>query len=107
MESIAIYYLSILPAIRKAARRHGYAVGMHGSLSRDFDLIAVPWQDIVSPPDVLVVAICDAVCGQVSARGDGGTWPREKPHGRMAWSIQIGGGAYLDLSVIPPTSGEV
>ena len=29
--------------IRKLAREVGYAVCVHGSLKRDFDLIAVPW----------------------------------------------------------------
>lgn len=106
--SIAVYYLQLLPIIREAARRHGYAIGIHGSLERDFDLIAAPWQEIVSSPDVLAIAVKGAVNGVFNENADkeGRTGhrldnPTRKPHGRLAWSIQIGGGAYLDLSVMP------
>ena len=27
--------------------------------------------------------------------------PQAKPHGRLCWSIQLGGGAYIDLAVMP------
>ncbi len=108
--SVAIYYLKLLPAIREAAKLHGYAIGIHGSMERDFDLIAAPWQSIVSPPDVLATAIARAVHGHITDEAtdqlaDGTCithpWPRTKPHGRMCWAIQMGGGAYVDLSVLP------
>ena len=114
--SVALYYLQLLPDIRDAAKRHGYAVGVHGSMTRDFDLIAAPWVENPSPPDVLVEAIRAAVHGTITPDGTkGGRWckeagkfveaiirqPEPKPHGRLAWSIQIGGGAYLDVSVMP------
>ena len=33
----------IITKIRQIARKHGWAIGVHGSLKRDIDLIAVPW----------------------------------------------------------------
>lgn len=33
----------IVDKIRAAARRHGWAIGVHGTLKRDIDLIGVPW----------------------------------------------------------------
>lgn len=99
--SVAIYYLGLLPAIRETARLCGYAVGLHGSMTRDFDLIAAPWTEDARAPRDLAEAIREAVHGTLAPRSDGGEWPRQKPHGRLCWSIQIGGGAYIDLSVMP------
>lgn len=99
--SIAIYYLGLLPAIREAARSCGYAIAVHGSMTRDFDLIAAPWVEVASGAEQLIEAITKAVHGHVVPRSDGGEWPREKPHFRKCWSIQLGAGAYLDVSVMP------
>lgn len=107
--SVAIYYLKILPDLRAAAHRHGYALAIHGSLERDFDLVAVPWETAASPADVLVTALMGAAGGchwnqNARAAGQSGHAldnPTRKPHGRLAWSLQLGGGAYLDLSVVP------
>jgi hypothetical protein len=116
VEQIAIYYLSLLDDIRKAARELGYAIAIHGSLSRDFDLIAAPWTFQARPALELVEAVRAAVNGHILPDGTpGGRWdaqqgkyvsatvknPEHKPHGRLAWCIQLGAGAYLDLSIMP------
>lgn len=36
-------YNRLIGPIRAIAKEHGYAVGVHGSLARDIDLILVPW----------------------------------------------------------------
>ena len=105
----------LLPPLREIARRHGYALAVHGSLERDIDLIAVPWREGPSCALDLVTnfyALCEAVHGH--ATGPGG-WrigmdfepptgslfnPTPKPHGRLGWIIQIGA-HYLDGSVMP------
>lgn len=98
----------LIPAIREVARAHGYALGVHGSLSYDIDLIACPWRDMASPPESLaerVGEVVQAICGRY---GDGSKGkPEEKPHGRLAWVFHIGGGPYVDLSVFPPVQSEV
>lgn len=99
--SIAVYYLKLLPVIRKAAAECHYAIGIHGSMERDFDLIAVPWIEQATPAEALVEKIRESVGGHIAGRNDGEPWPRQKAHGRQCWSIQIGGGAYLDLSIMP------
>ena len=33
----------VINKIRAIAKKHGWAVGVHGTLMRDIDLIAVPW----------------------------------------------------------------
>jgi hypothetical protein len=37
------YYTSLLPELRRVAREYGYELGLHGSMTRDLDLIAAPW----------------------------------------------------------------
>lgn len=89
----------LIVPLREVARRHGYALAVHGSLSYDIDLIAVPWRDLATSPESLAEAInkaVDAIAGQSKMEG-----PEQKPLGRLAWSFHMGGGPYVDLSVMP------
>ncbi len=93
----AAYYAALYPQMAEIARLLGYALAIHGSLSRDLDLIAVPWTEEAVESECLAEALRGAV---------GGFWaphdfPATKPHGRRAWSIQMGSGPYIDLSVMP------
>lgn len=54
----------------RVARRHGYAIGVHGSMSRDLDLIAVPWVESASSPDELLKEICEMVRPTITAHTD-------------------------------------
>ena len=106
-------YEKHIGTVRSVAREHGYAIGVHGSLARDMDLIAVPWVDDAKEPKALALAIEHAVGGVIDngSRVDGPAYdfatkpPAVKPHGRLCWSIHLGGGPYIDLSVIPPADG--
>ena len=104
-------YESLIPAIRSAARSLGYAVGVHGSMNRDLDLIAVPWEGDAAPPTYLAEAVRLAVleaCGAcyLAGRETGDKFcedgkPGWKPHGRLCWTYYLGGEPYIDLSVMP------
>lgn len=85
--------------IWQVARDHGYAVGLHGSMRRDCDLIAVPWVEAHSTPEALISALCLAL--NASEVG-----PREsKPNGRIAVNLQIDGWYRLiDLSILSALS---
>ncbi len=48
---------AIITKIRDIAKDHGWAIGVHGSLERDIDLIAVPWSDTACDLDALLLAI--------------------------------------------------
>ena len=97
-------FLELLPAIREAAKKLGYAVGLHGSLARDYDLIAVPWVKDAADPDDLATAIKHAAgCVQCRVFRDQGT---EKPHGRLVYCYDWDhdnheNRDYIDLSVMP------
>lgn len=90
----------LLPAMRMAARGAGYALAVHGSLSRDIDLVAVPWTVNASGRDDLLEVLIGAiasVAGNAVAIGEWG----EKPHGRFARTIVHGGHqGEIDLSVM-------
>lgn len=90
--------LAFLPRVVRIAREHGYALAVHGSLARDFDFVAIPWVDEAVKPEELVEAIRAAVGGFFDEHDH----PASKPHGRRAWVIHLGGGPYIDLSVMPP-----
>lgn len=97
------HYLELLPKIRTIARKHGYAVGIHGSMARDFDLMMFPWIDKCSSHLVLLDAIMKGINGQ---QGDCfGVW---KSHGRKSYVILLDNyfktGMYLDISI--PAVGE-
>lgn len=107
-------YEQHIDTIRAIAREHGYAIGVHGSLARDIDLIAAPWTDEASDGATLAGAIADAVSGfidmgSVPGRGPSDDYkkPEAKPHGRFSWSIHLGGGPYIDLTVMPRVRPEV
>lgn len=81
--------------MRSLAREVGYALGVHGSLERDVDLIAAPWTDEAVPAVALAEHIAKGMNGSVIDAG-------EKPLGRWACNIQIDGWFKLiDLSVAP------
>lgn len=107
VDPIAVYYLRLLPAVQTAARALGYAVALHGSMSRDFDLVAVPWVAEAAHPRDLAEAVRAAVNGHWGLATASDEYHREgcpgsKPHGRLVWSVHLGVGAYIDLSVMPP-----
>lgn len=98
-----------LPDIKliwKLAREVGYAVGVHGSLKRDVDLIAVPWTEDAAGH----IALINHLCKGLNAK-QAGSPSLEKPHGRLAVIIQIDGYYKpIDLSIMPrigePNEGE-
>jgi hypothetical protein len=96
----------LLPALRFKAKSCGYAIGIHGSLRRDIDLIAAPWREAPVPPERLIEnleQVCLAVVGSFAKKDAAGMV--SKPCGRLAQSIYLtpfyGDGPYLDISVMP------
>ena len=78
------------------ARKHGYALAVHGSLQRDFDLIAVPWVENPNSPEEFIEEITSTFT--IDEIGE----PTLKPHGRVARTVVIGfGQCALDLSFMP------
>ena len=98
-------YVEYLPEIRKRAKELGWAIGVHGSLVRDFDLIAVKWVEDASSHAKLFHTICDVIdeigsSKEKIARTESINRVLERPHGRISYDIQLGFGAYIDLSIM-------
>lgn len=101
--SIAPAYVAFYPILAEICRDHGYTLAIHGSVMSDMDLIAIPWTEDAKLVDTLVNAITEYASKTMSLMfRDPVTvhGPEQKPHGRVAWCIQIGNGYAIDLSVV-------
>lgn len=91
-------YAWMIPYITRIARRHGYAIGVHGSMGRDLDLIAVPWVVDANEPEALIEEIARLTDGRIVQQKPG----EVRPHGRRSWNIVFDGAwHFLDISVMP------
>lgn len=90
-------YVAMYPMLAERARQHGYALAVHGTVARDFDIVAVPWVLDASDPETLLAALVDQTCAKLV-----GGPPTTNPHGRKTWTLSIGfGECFVDLSVMP------
>lgn len=101
------YYRILIRPLRHVAERCGYALGVHGSLKTDIDLIAVPWRESAAPQDYLAEELrktIEQIIG--TARQRDNDPPTKKPCGRIAYSFYTSphddiAGPYIDLSIMP------
>jgi hypothetical protein len=101
--TFAPVYVLLFPILSEIAQEYGYALAVHGSVQTDFDLIAIPWVLGAKSPEELIQAIAKhlkVLEGSFGTGIDGGDIG-DKPHGRIAWKLQLGGMASVDLSVMP------
>lgn len=95
----ASFYASIWDDIRNAAMDCGWALGLHGSLANDMDIMAMPWAENAKPVDEMIQAIINCF--------DGNPWNElnktpcyDKPNNRVVYTIRIWKDFYLDVNVI-------
>jgi hypothetical protein len=74
----------------------GYALALHGSMQRDLDAIAVPWDECPVSAEFLVEHVCKRMGLTVGPNS-----PSEKPHGRRVWTLLVLDIGFIDLSVLP------
>lgn len=103
---MAGFYVVYYGILKKVAKKHGYALAVHGTVSRDLDLIAIPWTDKATSTKELINAFVKKLGAVGIKRTSGKDKPTKKPHGRIAYSIHIGGGGYIDISVMPKTEKD-
>lgn len=93
-------YARVFTIARCLAWAEGYMLAMHGSFTRDLDLIAVPWTDSACEPEHLMRRIEEAA-GLRNITDD----PTGKPHGRLVWTLKFktfGDPRFVDLGIMPP-----
>jgi hypothetical protein len=94
--SYAPIYCAMYPELATIARDMGYALAIHGSLQRDFDLVCIPWAETAADPDAVIAAFCARFAIRVVGV------PETKLHGRVAWSISVAWGeCAIDISFMP------
>jgi hypothetical protein len=93
------FYACMLEDIRKCAMDNGWAVALHGSLSSDMDIIALPWVEKSVRFENLVAKISQLFDGNQCAENYFITYD-EKPHNRVVATIPIFSDFYLDISTI-------
>lgn len=88
----------LLPDIERIsslAKEVGYAIGIHGSMERDLDLMAMSWTEDAVTPLELAEHIAKGINGRVINHEI-----QDKPKGRWSCNIQIDGWfKIIDLSV--------
>jgi hypothetical protein len=101
------YFDLLYGQLKAVAFAHGYALAFHGSLARDIDLVACPWTEAAADQAALAEAIRaraaelnGGVCFENPKAGN-------KPHGRVAFSFHLGGGPFIDLSVMAPMAPSI
>lgn len=87
-------------AIRDAAKKCGFAIGVHGSQARDIDLIAVPWTDEATDQKTLAFAVAASIDGYIKNPDAPNRFDSDKPHGRVSVVI-FTCGTYIDLAIFP------
>lgn len=103
--SITPAYVCMFPILAEIAQSCGYALAVHGSVTSDLDVVAIPWTDQCVDGPQLVFAIWQ----YASIYHIDFEYPEEhklkapevKPHGRLSYSIPLYAGAVIDLSVMP------
>jgi hypothetical protein len=107
----------LIGPLRERAKELGYAIGIHGTLKRDIDLIACPWTNEAVDPKTLSEQL-RLVVEKINGYAQPGS--REiseyfldgcqggKDHGRLCWTWYLDKagsddchGSYIDLSVMP------
>lgn len=121
-------FACLYPGLCDIARRHGYALAIHGTLVGDMDIIAAPWTeeavDSVTLKDALMSHI--GACGYDALLERDSPWltadqrrqvreqqgvglegdHTDKPHGRIAWNLYLWAGTKVDLSILPRMTAQ-
>lgn len=80
-QSLYAFYFEV---IKDIGLKYGYNIVLHGSMSRDLDLIAIPWQEKIGDKHEMLKEICELLDGSILTDDKRITF-----HGREIWIINI------------------
>lgn len=99
LSNFAPAYAAIYPKLSQIIQRHGYAAAVHGSMTRDFDVVCIPWTPDASPMQEVV----DELTGTFGLRHIESP-AKTMAHGRVEYKLCIAfGECVVDLSFMPRT----
>lgn len=94
----AVFYAAIYGDLRDKALECGWALGLHGSLNSDMDIMAMPWTKDATDAESMIANLYKCF--------DNDSWSLpvkhvgEKPNGRVVYTISIWEDFYLDINII-------
>lgn len=99
MNGKAAFYACIWDDLRKAATGCGWALGLHGSLANDMDIMAMPWTEEAKPVEEMIKALSDCFADNPFKKEH--LIPHYgKPNNRVVYTISIWSDFYLDINLI-------
>lgn len=85
--SLYAFYFEV---IKEIGLKYGYNIVLHGSLNRDLDLIAIPWQEIIGDKMLMLNEIAETIGGFILVEDEESLQSfKNKFHGRESWIINI------------------
>jgi hypothetical protein len=97
------FYACIYDDLKKKALECGWALGLHGSLASDMDIMAMPWTEDAKPVEVMIQALSDCFIDSPFKKQH--TVPHyDKPNNRVVYTMSIWGDFYLDVNIIQPSA---
>ena len=101
----AAFYASIYDDLKNAAIKCGWALGLHGSLQSDMDIMAMPWTEGAKPVDEMIQALSDCFTDN-PWKGHHIIPHYDKPNNRVVYTMSIWADWYLDINVIKTWGGD-
>ena len=95
----AAFYACMWEDFRNKAMDCGWALGLHGSLNSDMDIMAMPWTNEAVSADELIENLGNLFTDNPFHRVLK-SLVNEKPNGRIVYTIPIWSDFYLDINVI-------
>jgi len=92
----AVFYASMWPDFRQAALEKGWALGLHGSLANDMDIMAMPWIENASPVWDLIFALMKCFDKPKKIH----VTETYMPNNRRVFTLSIWSDFYLDINII-------
>lgn len=95
----AVFYASMWNDFRQAAMDKGWALGLHGSLNSDMDIMAMPWIKECSTVDELIKSLVACFNGKQLS-----IIKTKQVNNRVTYTLPIFGDFYLDINIIKCSS---
>ena len=96
----AVFYAAMWEDFRQAALDKGWALGLHGSLSNDMDIMAMPWVENAKPIMEMIQSLEDCLTKPDEELWIPTTMSTDKPNGRVVYTVHIFADFYLDINTI-------
>jgi len=95
----AVFYACMWEDFRKSALDCGWALGLHGSLNSDMDIMAMPWIEEAKPIEEMIESL-ELCLTKPDEQIFKTTKSIDKPNNRVVYTIHIFADFYLDINII-------